>query len=94
MMLWLAHIFFIMAVRVRIPAMAVKFHSLHLVCFGSNRLFPYPLDVLNVLYCHQPVSCVCVCVCVCVCCLFVCLFVCVCRSPVLVVARPWQWKFP
>ena len=61
MVWWLAHWFFTAAIRVRIPDRAVKFGVADLyvkVPSGSNRLFLCPLDVLYVLYCHQPVPCV------------------------------------
>ena len=56
MVLWLARLSFIAAIGVRIMHVAVKFHTAE-VPLDSNRLFLCPLDVLNILHCHQPVPC-------------------------------------
>ena len=77
---------------------------------GSNRLLLCPLDVLNLLYCHQSVPCALVTLCHVArlrvdlrgVCLFVCLFVCVrvcvcvcvCCRPVLVVASALTVAIP
>ena len=72
-------------VRIRVVAVKLDIADLYIkVPSGSNRLFLFPLDVRNVLYCYQSCSlctsdlmswltsgvvCVSVCLCVCV---FVC----------------------
>ena len=49
-----------MAIRVRILGVAVNFDVADpyiKVPSGGNRSFLYPVNVLNVLYSHQPLSC-------------------------------------
>ena len=62
MVLWITFLFLTAPISVRIPAGAEKFDIANLyvkVPSGSNILFLCRLDVLNVLYCHQPVPCAC-----------------------------------